>query len=216
MAKNLNEASRAAANQAKADALNALDGIGSDRSLFGAVLSPIEDAAAAFIERVKHNIESQQMIVTGKIDELGIVANESGVQIYGQRHLKFQDKGVNGSVNKLYDTPYSYKDKPPPWQAFVEWINTKNIQLRNEEKYTRKTPAGSSFAALEGDDKDIEAAARAIAWKVFRDGLKPRNLYTKEIPQLIKDITTSIPGFLANNITEVINGLPPKDVTLNL
>lgn len=215
MARNLDEASRTAANQARSDALNALDGIGSDRSLFGAVLSPIEDAAAAFIERVKANIESAKMIVTGKIDELGIQADEKGVRIYGQKHLKYQDKGVNGSVNKLYDTPYSYKDKPPPWQAFVQWINTKNIQLKNEDKYTRATNAGSSFAALEGDDKDIESAARAIAWKVFRDGLKPRNVYTKEIPQLIKDITASIPGFIASNITEIINDIPPTDITLN-
>lgn len=216
MARSLDEASRTAANAAKTDALNQLDNIGSDRSLFDTALEPIETACAAFIERVKANVESANIIVTGKIDELGIVAGDNGVFIYGQKHLKFQDKGVNGAVNKLYNTPYSYKDKPPPWQVFVDWIKTKNLQLRDEKKYTRKTNAGSSFASLEGDDKDIENAARAIAMKVFRDGLKPKNLYTKEIPQLIKDITDSIPGFLAGSITEVINGLPPEDVTINL
>lgn len=213
MGQGINAASRQAAQRAN---LDALDSLGSDRSGFSTILNPIEESAGAFIERVVKNIEAEKMVVTGAIEGLSITADDSSVQIRGPLHLIFQDKGVNGSIEKPYNTPFSYKDKMPPWQIFVNWIKARNIQLRNEDKYTRKPNANGSFASLDGDDKDIENAARAIAYVVWKRGFKPRFVYSKEIPKLLEDLQSKIPGFAASQIAETFNNLPPQNVNVIL
>jgi hypothetical protein len=213
MGQGLSAANRRATQQANIDAL---DSLGSNRAGFTSILRPIENSVAEFVERVIKNINGEDMVVSGSIENISISTEGNAVKVYGPLHLIFQDKGVNGSVEKLYDTPFSYKDKVPPWQVFVDYIKTKNIQLRNEEKYTRKKNAGSPFAALEGDDKDIEKAARGMAYAVFRRGFRPRFIYSKELPKLLADIQKEVPGFLASQIAESFSQLPPQNINIKL
>lgn len=212
MAGSLRDANR----KTQAANLAALNDIGASQGSFTSVLTPIEDAAAAFIERVVRNIESEKMINTGAITNMSIQVQGEEVLIYGPLHLIFQDKGVNGAKVKNYDTPFSYKDKLPPWQVFRDYINSKNINLRNEDKYTRKKGKGSPFAALEGDDNDIEQAARGMAYAIWAKGFRPRAVYSKEIPKLITDIQASIPNFVASRVIDTIQQLPPPTIIINL
>jgi hypothetical protein len=212
MAGSLRDANR----QTAAANLEALSNIGTGKGDFTNILTPIEDAAASFIERVVRNIESEGMINTGAIANLTIQLQDQEVLIYGPLHLIFQDKGVNGALVKNYDTPFSYKEKMPPWQVFRDYINSKNINLRNEEKYTRKKGKGSPFAALDGDDKDIEQAARGMAYAVWAKGFRPRAVYSKEIAKLISDIQAAVPTFAASKVISSINALPPSTITVIL
>jgi hypothetical protein len=180
--------------------LSQLDSLGSDKSLFETSVSAIEMAAGDFINRVHENLESGNMIVSGKIADIQLVETSKGIDIMANSWLLYQDKGVNGSNVKKYNTPYAYKDKKPPLQPFLDWVNTKNIQLRNNEKYKGE---GSPFKDLTEEQQKTNAAY-AIREKVFKEGMKPRNVYSKEIPQLIEDIQKTIADFSAANIVERI------------
>jgi hypothetical protein len=161
----------------------------------------IENALGDFISRVKKNIEDQKdMITTGKISDISIEVENGKVNVYAYDYLSYQDKGVNGSETKLYNTPFEYKDKMPPVDSFKEWIKRKNINLLYNEKYYGSP---SSFAKLTDEEK-IEKAAWGMAMGVFKKGIKPKNLYTKEIPRLIDDLTREIADFTAASITFVI------------
>lgn len=158
----------------------------------------IENRIGDFINRVHANLESADMIVTGKIADITVEQTEEGANIMANPWLAYQDKGVNGSTFKLYDTPFSYKTKKPPVGVFIDWIETKNIQLRNNAHYKGKT---SSTAHLT-NTTDIESAAYAMREKVFHNGMPPKNVYSKEIEKLADDLAEDIAGFTVNNILQ--------------
>lgn len=194
---------RASAAARRAAQLEQLNNIGSNRSEFdtAGMFNIVENDAANFIQRVKANIQSESdMVVTGEIENIKAVVSSTGIDIMIPAHLSYQDKGVNGSVNQFYNTPYSYKDKKPPAAVFAEWIKTKNIQLRNEEFYGGNP---SSFEEMNNDTL-VNRAAYAMREKVYRDGFKPRNIYSKEIPQLISDVQQTVTDFVTNFLTQTI------------
>ncbi|MBN9295372.1 MAG: hypothetical protein J0I41_00105 [Filimonas sp.] len=159
--------------------LDQLDSFGTSKESYEGEdeLSVIETVAGDFIKRVKANIQGQNLISTGAIEDISIVRDEEGVKIYAPIHLVYQDRGVNGSKIQLYQTPYSFKTKKPPIEPFLEWIKKKGIE--------------------------DESAAYAIREKVFQEGISPKNIYTKEIPLLAEQIANHIAGFNANRIVEI-------------
>jgi len=204
--------SRAAASRAaRASALSQISQLGTARSEFTTadMFSAAENDVANFIERVKERIQSADMVVTGEIENIKMETSDTGIKVFAPIHLILQDKGVNGAEEKLYDTPFAYKDKMPPYNVFINWINTKNIQLRNEEYLAGKP---SPHEDLEGDDKAIKQAAFLMARKVYKKGFKPRNIFSPEIPELVDDLKQSITGFAASMITSGIKGGASGDV----
>jgi hypothetical protein len=149
--------------------------------------------AGEFIKRVKANIETAGLNVSGKIEDISIEENENGgINILAHSHLIFQDKGVNGRDVKLYDTPFTYRDKMPPVSEIKAWIKAKGINTRDNPKYG-------------GNRTDIaEGAAWAIAKNIQQEGQKPKNVYSKEIPQLAADLTEA---FANAAITSIFKGL---------
>jgi hypothetical protein len=128
--------SRAQASKAaRASALSQLDGLGTARAEFNTadMFTSAENSVASFIERVKSNIQAANMIVSGNIEDIQIETSQTGLKVLGNAYLLFQDKGVNPTGKQLYNTPFSYRDKMPPYAIFENYIRTKNIQLRNEE-----------------------------------------------------------------------------------
>lgn len=194
--------------QARAAAISSLDNLGQSKTDFetGDMFSAAENDVAAFIERVKENIESADMIVTGKIADLKIETTDSSINILGNPWLIYQDRGVNGSEQKLYNTPHEYTDKMPPKDVFVDYIKTKNLQVRNEENYSGNPhpTKKSGFEEIDGNDKAIDSAAWAMAKQIYKLGFRPRRVFAKEIPQLVTDLSKSIAGFSASMITSSI------------
>jgi hypothetical protein len=118
-------------------------------------------------------------------------------------HLLFQDRGVNGSKIKKYDTPFTYRDKRPPISVFINLIKSQNIQLRVEANFAGDP---SRFSDLDGDETAIEKAAWAMSTKIFNEGFKGHNIYEKEIPQLVTDIQSQVADFTINFLTaQIIN-----------
>lgn len=199
MAKNnLQTASKKAILDSK---LNQLDTLGTSKENFEAVsLSVIEKVAGEFIERVHQNIQQEGMNVTGKINDIAIQAEDNKVNIYAPSHIIYQDRGVSGIINK-YNTPHSYTTKMPPMSVIKNWILTKNIQLKDNEKYYGKE---SPFKDLT-KDKEVENVAWSISQSIFQKGLKPRNIYSKEIPKLIEDLREELGNVAVQQISQQIN-----------
>ncbi|PUZ23439.1 hypothetical protein DCC81_23970 [Chitinophaga parva] len=188
------------------DSLNKLDSLGTSKDSFevvtggSSVVECIELALGNFIQRVIKNIQDADMIVTGQIEDISIQVESDVVNVLANEYLVYQDKGVNPSGQQLYNTPFSYRELPPPYQVFIDYIKTKNLQLRNNETYYGKPSPHKDLT----DEEEIEKAAHAMAMSIFKKkGIKPRDIYSREIPQLIKDIQSLVTGFAAEQIKEV-------------
>lgn len=210
MAQGLKTASRKAAQQAQLDQLDAL---GSSKDDFdNSPLSVIEDIAADLILRIKANIQREKMVVTGDIEDITLTVDGDTVNVWAPDYLIFQDKGVNGSKVKKYNTPFSYKDKRPPVGVFLDWIKTKNLQLRDEEKKFYKD--GSPFKEYTTEEKQLQLA-HAIAGKVFNEGMAPRRIFTVELPYTVAQLEKAIPDFLKESVKVAFN-LQIQDINIKL
>lgn len=201
---NLKQATKKAIYQSK---VNQLDALGTDINEFvqQEALSIVEDIAGDFIKRVHDNINNERdFVVTGKINDITIKAENNSINIYATKHLIYQDRGVNGAESQLYNTPHRYSDKKPPIQPIIDWIKRKNLNLKNNAMYHGDE---SRFKELT-EDQQINQAAWAISTKIYQEGLKPRNIYSKEIPQLIADLQQQLGNFVVQAINQAINIKP--------
>lgn len=199
-AQSLGSASAAARNAA----LSQLDSLGSNRSDFSTeeVFTAMESDVADFISRVHDNINAAGIVNTGEIADIKMVVSDTGIQIQGKNYLVFQDRGVSGVEKSQPDTPFKYTDKKPPASAFVEMIKKKNLRLRNEEHYNSN--GGSPHSDIDGDEGAINSLSYAIRESIYKNGFPGKNLYSKEIPKLVTDVTKSVADFTTGFITSSI------------
>lgn len=204
MADNLKTATKKSILEAK---VQQLDNLGTDIKDFLQVesMSLIESIVGDFILRVQDNINKEDdMVTTGKINDITIQASDGSVNVLAHRWLIYQDRGVNGSVKKLYNTPHAFTDRMPPVQVFKDWIKNKNIRLENNAKYKGKE---SPFKDMT-EEEQINSAAWGMAKKVFKEGFKPRNIYSKEIPKLVDDLEKEIADFTVQCLIQAIDVKP--------
>lgn len=207
-AQDLSSASR----NARAAALSQLDNIGSSRADFtpAEVYGSITEDVANFIERVHSNINDANISTTGAISDLRMNVTDTGIDILGPVHLIFQDKGVSGTENKRPKTPFKYSNKKPPASLFIDMIKRKNLNLRNEEFYDSN--AGSPHSDIDGDEKAIERLSYAMRESVYKNGFPAKNIFSKEIPQLVDDISKTVAGFTSDFITSSIRDQYGNDI----
>jgi len=161
-----------------------LDGLGNDKVSFttGEGLSAIQLVIGQFIERIAANINSAGIINTGSITDITVVPKDNGIDIVAPAHLVYQSRGVSGTETK-YPTPHSYTDKMPPPDVLVPWMKKNGIP---------------------------EEAKFAIAQSIYRHGIAPKDLYEKEIPQLIEELKKEIADFMVQHINQAIDLHPSK------
>jgi hypothetical protein len=200
MAQPYKKATKKAAYESKVAQLDTL-GTGFEEFLQQESLTVVEDICGQFIERVKGNIETEKLPVTGKISDITIETKDNQVQISAHPWLIYQDRGVSGTDTKRPNTPHAYTDKMPPVQVFEDYIREKNIQLRDEEQFYED---GSPFKELTEDDK-IKSAAWGMAMNVKKHGFKSRPVFSKEIPKLVEDLSNEIADFAVQSIFQMID-----------
>jgi len=207
-AQNLNSASRTA----RASALAQLDNLGSSRSEFtpAAVLGSIESDVANMIARVHDNINSAGIINTGEIADIQMMVSGDKIDVKINPYLLYQDKGVSGTEQKRPNTPFKYTDKKPPASAFLSMIKSKNLKLRNEEFYDHR--AGSPHSDIEGDEGAIKSLSYALSESIYKQGFPAKNIFSKEIPQLVTDITKTVADFTTDFITSSIRNQYGTDI----
>lgn len=189
--------------QARQSLIDQLDNVGVSRGEYDEadMFSAAENDVAAFIERVKANIATADMILSGQIEDISIKVTENGIQIVGNDYLKYQDEGVQGSKSsaKAPNSPFKYTTKLPPVQVFVDYITRKNLNLRNQAQFFE---GESPFKEL-SEEELILKAAYGMRRYIFENGFKPRNIFKKEIPQLKEDLKKSIKDFAEGSIRQV-------------
>lgn len=216
--KNLKGASKAAIYRSKVQQTDSL-GTSVEEFVFEEGMSLVEQIVGDFIERVQDNISKEKNFsTTGKISDISMEMKDGVLNVYANPHLIYQDRGVNGSKVKKYDTPHSFSDKRPPASVFKEWIKNKQVFLtsKNDEhrKYDKRLSDKEKsedrpFKELTEDEK-IERASWAISTKVFNEGIKPRKIYSKEIPKLIEDLQSQLADFAIQQIQQNIT-IQPKE-----
>jgi hypothetical protein len=201
----LQQASKKAQHQAKVDMLSTLGTSQDEFETGGFLTAAAEDAVGDFIIRVKDRIQSQDLIVTGGIEDIKIeVTDTNQINIVGNPWLLYQDRGVRGSESDALApmSPHAYTNLRPPSYVFENYIKEKNIQMRDNENYYLDS---SPFEDSDGDDKKIKSMAYAMATKIYKEGFKPQPIFAVEIPQLIGDIKAVIPSFLTSMLKQQID-----------
>lgn len=205
MPNNLQQASRRSQYESL---VNQLDNFGTDPNNFEMVdpTNLLEAVVGGFVERVHANINAaDNLTVTGKIADIEIKVVNDEVQVHAPSHLIYQSRGVNGAKKKLYNTPHKYDQLRPPVGPIKEWIKEKRIRLINNETYYGEAP----FKEMTEDEK-INAAAYAIREKIYQEGFKGHDLYEKEIPGLVDDLSETIADFAVQQITHHIDLINPE------
>ena len=183
----------------------ALDSLGISKQQFDTALSAAEQACADFVKRIKANIQAiPDFVNTGAIENLTVESDGDEVHIKGSQHILYQYKGVNGSQVQLYETPYTYNDKRPPVDAFLAWIQSKNIRLVHNTRYYGKP---SPFKDVNEDKQQLQLAW-AISTKIYQQGFKPQPgiKWDEEKETLKKDLTKNAKGFVIGKLkTEIYN-----------
>ncbi|MDY0906580.1 hypothetical protein [Pedobacter sp. CFBP9032] len=207
MADNLAGASRASQFQNQIDQLGSL---GTSVDEFEFNLTALESIVGKFIEETKERIESADMIVTGAIEDLRMAFEGDHIYIYGNEHLIYQDKGVRGAESSALapDSPHAYSDKMPPVEVFREYIKRSNMNLRNNE-FLYGEP--SKFEELT-DDQLIDKVAWGMAKNIQKNGFKPRNLFTKFIPDLIDELKVATASNVKATLVSLIRNKHGHDV----
>jgi hypothetical protein len=209
---NLKQATKKSIYANNVDKLDSF-GVGKDTVEMADVLTAMESDVAAFIERVHDNINKTDMVTTGNIADLRIQSDEANgtINIVGNsEHILYIDSGVRGaeSDEKAPDSPFAYTDKMPPASAFYQWIDRKNINLRNEEYYGGDP---SSF-----EDYNEEKAKLGLSWalakSIYKKGIKPQPVFKKEIPQLVEDLQKTLGEFSMEMLTSSIRNQYGTDI----
>lgn len=193
-------------NKARKQSLDFLDNLGVDASEFRDVSSGLETAAGDFIGRVIDNINSFDLVDTGKISDLSIqVISDKEINILGRNFINFIDEGVNGvNATPAPLSPYRYKDKMPNPELFKDWILSKNIKVRNT-KYNMGTGKDKVIDIDTDNTKLLNKVAYAMAKDRYLNGVEPKPIFKKEIPKLVDDASKIVGQITIDNIFSNLN-----------
>ena len=99
----------------------------------------------------------------------------------------FVDKGVSGTQKK-YNTPYSYKDKPPPPKKLEEWLNNRKFQFRDKK----------------GRFMSYKSMSYIISRSIYKKGIKPSLFFTKPFEQGFKKLPEALAEKFALDIDDFL------------
>ena len=114
-----------------------------------------------------------QSIGQGNVNPVTLSTNGFNVAIAMPDYYEFIDEGVSGAVNNKGISRFKYTNKRPPLAAIRKFMLNRGINA----------PKRSNTNS--GKRRDAESIrngiAYAIAYKIWRDGLKPTNFYSNVI-----------------------------------
>lgn len=102
---------------------------------------------------------------------LKVNKNSFELEFWMEQYGIFQDQGVSGTEKK-YNTPFSYKQKPPPPRAFDKWIVRKGISPRNSA----------------GQFTSRKSLQFALSRFIFKNGIKPSLFFTRPFENAYKKL----------------------------
>lgn len=192
-------------NDFKQSRLDALNSLGEDGTSFDSARVGVEASCGEFIKRVQQNINEKGLVDSGKMSDMTVQRVDSTIQIMGMEYIIYLDEGIQGAEDssKAPNSPFKMT-KMPPSSVFKDWINSKNIKVRN----TSAMGLGSSRDDDGIDDSDIDSAAYAMAVSRYKTGYEPQDIFQKEIPKLVDDCADEISDLYINILFENIDERP--------
>lgn len=110
------------------------------------------------------------------------------IRIYMPPYYDYMDKGVRGARGKGINSPYAFKNKGrgprggqkgiPPISAMRRFMKNRGIVGSN---YNRIKRTKNKVAKRKAVDQELNRIAYAIAYKIWRDGLRPTQWYSRVI-----------------------------------
>jgi hypothetical protein len=131
------------------------------------------------VQESKNNLRDQKKNASYKLwksitYDLKVHKSSFSLDFLMEDYGHYQDKGVSGKIRK-FNTPFSYKNNPPPPSAFDKWIVAKGIAPRQNGKFaSRKT------------------LQKAISRRIFNYGIKPSLFFTKPFEKHFKNIPNEV------------------------
>ncbi len=93
-------------------------------------------------------------------------------------YWSFMDEGVSGAVNNRNISQFKFKKKRPPISAIRLFMFNRGIVGKNYRDI-RKRP--KSISRQRSIEKELNSIAFAIAYKIWRDGLRKTNFYSNVV-----------------------------------
>lgn len=100
------------------------------------------------------------------------------VTLFMPDYYKYIDEGVSGAVNNRSVSQYKYTTKRPPISAIRKFMINRSIVGSDYKDLKRQR---KSSARSQSVDKSLNRIAYAIAYKIWRDGLKPTRFYSNVV-----------------------------------
>lgn len=104
-----------------------------------------------------------------------LISNGFEITIAMPDYAKYIDEGVSGAVNNKNISQYKYTNKKPPIKAIRQFMLNRGIVGQNYRNI-RSQPKGEGRTRKINDE--LNSVAFAIAYSIWRDGLKKTNFYS--------------------------------------
>lgn len=160
--------------------------VGTDSPLYNAIDGEFEVGKNSF--RIKFFI-SPEGEVYGEFQDRGVKGSDPSL-------IDNPDKNKKGIQKAPYDTPFSFKNKKPPYKAMLAFVKKRKIRLRDDK------------------GKFAKGSYEGIAWyiqkSVFAQGIPAKKYFSdafeknfKEMPSKVKeDFGLELKSFMAFTIKE--------------
>ena len=112
-------------------------------------------------------------------------------------YWQFMDLGVSGAVNNKGISKFKYTNKRPPIKAIRQFMLNRSIVGKD----FRAARASKGKGRQQSIDKALNNVAYAIAYKIWRDGLKPTHFFS----DVVNDkLLTKFENEIANDYSQLI------------
>jgi len=193
----------AALSASRNNNLNFLNNVGTAQAAFEPTITTMERVAGDFITKVKNNLTTGNYQVTGDIANITIdVKNDNELNIVAPIQLLVLNYGISGAFSnaKAPQSPFSYHvGVLPRLLPFIEWQRFRRLTPRKPDGMSQ-----DKFDSLTEDEKD-QMVAYAVKQGIYKEGRKPVDVFTTELPDLEQSL---IDELLQQSITNVLGQLP--------
>jgi len=149
-----------------------------------------------------------QSIGAFNVQPVTVISEGFEITIAMPSYWQFMDLGVSGAKNNKDISPFSYKDKGkgkggrgqkglPPVSAIRKFMLNRSIVGKD----FRAARASKGKGRQQSIDKALNNVAYAIAYKIWRDGLKPTHFFSDVVNE---KLLTKFENEIANDYSQLI------------
>ena len=138
-----------------------------------------------------------QSIGAFNVQPVTVISEGFEITIAMPNYYIFLDEGVSGAVNNKGISRFKYTNKRPPISAIRKFMMNRSI-VGKDFRAARESKGKGRQQSI---DKALNNVAYAIAYKIWRDGLKPTHFFS----DVVNDkLLTKFENEIANDYSQLI------------